>query len=83
MSDSIVTTRENQEAEPMIDARQAAYALHLPYYWFIDRKQRAGKRIPHYRLVGLVRFRLSELEAWSARMGHAQGLELPEDGRHD
>ena len=32
-----------------------------------DPKQRAKYRIPHYRLVGRVRFRLSELTAWSAR----------------
>lgn len=51
--------------EPMIDARQASYALRLPYYWFSDRTMRAAKRIPHYRLGGLVRFRLSELSAWA------------------
>ncbi len=53
--------------EPMIDARQASYALSLPYYWFADRKMRATRQIPHYLLGGLVRFRLSELESWSAR----------------
>ena len=53
--------------EPMIDARQASYALSLPYYWFADRKMRAARRIPHYLLGGLVRYRSSELEAWSAR----------------
>ena len=51
-------------AEPMIDARHAAYVLNLPYYWFSDLKFRAKQRIPHYRLGALVRFRLSELEAW-------------------
>jgi hypothetical protein len=55
------------EAEPMINAHQAAAALGLPAYWFADPKQRAKYRIPHYRLVGRVRFRLSELTAWSAR----------------
>ena len=55
------------EAEPMINAQQAAAALGLPAYWFADPKQRAKYRIPHYRLVGRVRFRLSELTAWSAR----------------
>jgi hypothetical protein len=48
----------------MIDARHASYALHLPYYWFADPKMRARKRIPHYLLGGLIRFRLSEIEAW-------------------
>jgi len=51
--------------EPMIDARQASYALRLPYYWFSDRKMRAAKRIPHYVMGGLVRFRISDLEAWA------------------
>lgn len=55
--------------EPMIDARQASFSLRLPYYWFSDRKMRAAKQIPHYLLGGLVRFRLSELEAWSAKHG--------------
>ena len=62
-----------QSPEPMIDARAAAYALHLPYYWFSDRKLRTAKRIPHYRLGGLVRFRLSELEAWAAPCVRQQG----------
>lgn len=53
-------------AEAMIDARQASTALRLPYYWFADRTMRAAKRIPHYLLGGLVRYRLSELEAWAA-----------------
>ncbi|RYU61311.1 hypothetical protein EWI61_04770 [Methylolobus aquaticus] len=54
-------------AEPMLNAHQAADALGLPVYWFADPKQRAKYRIPHYRLVTRVRFRLSELTAWSAR----------------
>jgi hypothetical protein len=53
------------EQEPMIDARQASYALRLPYYWFANPKMRTAKRIPHYLLSRLVRFRLSELEAWN------------------
>ena len=53
--------------EPMMDARQASYALSLPYYWFADRRMRAARRIPHYLLGGLVRYRWSELAAWSAR----------------
>lgn len=51
--------------EPMIDARQASYALRLPYYWFSDRIMRAAKRIPHYLLGGQVRYRMSELTAWA------------------
>jgi tagatose-1,6-bisphosphate aldolase non-catalytic subunit AgaZ/GatZ len=51
--------------EAMVDARQASYSLRLPYYWFSDRAMRAAKRIPHYLLGGLVRFRMSELTAWA------------------
>ena len=29
------------QAEPMIDAKQAASALRLPYYWFADHAMRA------------------------------------------
>lgn len=55
--------------EPMIDARQASYSLRLPYYWFSDRTMRTAKRIPHYLLGGLVRFRLSELMTWAENAG--------------
>ncbi len=52
-------------SEGMVDARQASYSLRLPYYWFSDRSMRTAKRIPHYLLGGLVRFRMSELTAWA------------------
>ena len=44
------------EDESMIDARQASFALRLPYYWFADPQMRAAKRIPHYLLSRMVRF---------------------------
>ena len=53
--------------EPMIDARQASYALHLPYYWFADPQMRKVKKIPHYQLSRLVRFRMAELLEWQRR----------------
>lgn len=53
--------------DPMIDAKQAAAALRLPYYWFADPTMRNKYRIPHYLMGGLVRYRLSELSAWAAR----------------
>ena len=53
--------------EPMIDAKQAASALRLPYYWFADPAMRARYRIPHYLIGALVRYRASELSAWAAR----------------
>ena len=48
--------------EPMIDAKQAAAALRLPYYWFADHAMRSKYRIPHYLMGGLVRYRLSDLQ---------------------
>lgn len=64
------------ESEPMIDARQASFALRLPYYWFSDRGMRSSKRIPHYLLGGLVRFRMSELMAWAKKTGSVQDKEV-------
>lgn len=59
--------------EPMIDAKQAAAALSLPYYWFADQTMRSKYRIPHYLLGGLVRYRMSELSAWAAASHAPQG----------
>jgi len=67
-------------AEPMIDAKQAAASLRLPYYWFADPAMRSKYRIPHYLLGGLVRYRLSELSAWAARSTAAQRLDALQPG---
>ncbi len=56
------------EMESMINARQASHTLCLPYYWFSDRAMRTAKRLPHYCLGGVVRFRLSELVIWANQM---------------
>jgi len=64
----------------MIDAKQAAAALRLPYYWFADRCMRSKYRIPHYLMGGLVRYRLPELAAWAARSNAAQGRDAGADG---
>ena len=53
--------------DPMVDAKAAAAALRLPYYWFADQAMRSRYRIPHYLLGGLVRYRMSELQAWAAQ----------------
>jgi hypothetical protein len=66
--------------EPMIDAKQAAAALRLPYYWFADPAMRSKYRIPHYLLGGLVRYRLSELSAWAARSADAQRRDALQPG---
>ena len=61
------------EAEPMVDAKQAAWALRLPLYWFADQKLRAKYRIPHYVMGGLVRFRMGDLSTWAANSRVASG----------
>jgi hypothetical protein len=61
------------DVEPMIDAKQAAAALRLPYYWFADSQMRSKYKIPHYLMGGLVRYRPSELSAWAARSTAVQG----------
>lgn len=66
--------------EPMIDAKQAAAALRLPYYWFADPQMRSKYKIPHYLMGGLVRYRPSELSAWAARSTAAQGRTGDVDG---
>ena len=53
--------------EPLVDARHAARALNLPLYYFTKPKSRDAKRIPFYRIGRTIRFRMSELDAWSAR----------------
>jgi hypothetical protein len=56
-----------EQVEPMIDAKQAAAALRLPYYWFADHAMRTKYRIPHYLMGGLVRYRLLELSVWATQ----------------
>ena len=50
--------------EPMIDAKQAANATRLPRYWFSNPRMRTRFCIPHYLIVGLVRYRISDLDIW-------------------
>ena len=52
--------------EQFIDARQAALMFNLPTYWLSQAKERQQRRIPHYRVGKLVRFKPNELEAWIA-----------------
>ena len=50
--------------EQLIDVRQAALMFNLPSYWLSQAKERKARRIPHYRVGKLVRFKPNELEAW-------------------
>lgn len=58
-------------AEPMVGAGQAARLLNLPPYYFTKTRCRVSKRIPHYRVGQMVRFRMSELRAWAVTQGGA------------
>ena len=56
------------QAEPFVDAREAAYTMNLPMYYLTNAAQRKRMGIPHYRIGRMIRFKLSELETWlSAR----------------
>ena len=50
--------------EQLIDSRQAALMFNLPTYWLSQAKERQQRRIPHYRVGKLVRFKPNELETW-------------------
>ena len=58
---------EPPTVEPMVDSRHAARALNLPRYYFTKPQSRETQKIPFYRIGRTIRFRLSELEAWSAQ----------------
>ena len=52
--------------------------------WFADPQMRAAKRIPHYLLSRMVRFRLSELEGWYRQNGRVcQAGKLGTEGSDD
>ncbi len=71
---------ESLSTEPMVDAKSASAALRLPYYWFADQAMRSRYRIPHYLLGGLVRYRMSELQAWAAQNATAMARGDSGDG---
>lgn len=56
--------QEMPQAEPLVDARVAAYRMNLPMYYLINAAQRKKMDIPYYRIGRIIRFRMSELEAW-------------------
>jgi hypothetical protein len=50
--------------EALIDTRRAALMFNLPLYWLSQAKERQQRRIPHYRVGKLLRFKPGELQAW-------------------
>ena len=63
-NDMNITPLNQVLGEQLIDARQAALMFNLPSYWLSQAKERQQRRIPHYRVGKLVRFKPNELEAW-------------------
>lgn len=57
--------------EPMVGAQYATQALGLPLHFLTKPRSRTSKRIPHYRVGQMVRFRMSELTTWAATQGGA------------
>jgi hypothetical protein len=54
-------------AEPMVNAPAAARALELPLHLFTRPSTRTARAVPFYRIGHAIRFRVSELKAWSAQ----------------
>jgi hypothetical protein len=62
--------------EPFVDAREAAYTMNLPMYYMTNARQRTKMRVPHYRIGRMVRFKLSELDAWQRLHGGTAPAEV-------
>jgi len=58
------TSLDQVLGEHLVDTRQAALMFNLPIYWLSQAKERQQRRIPHYRVGKLVRFKPGELQAW-------------------
>ena len=81
MHEHTATRAAADTGEPMIDARQAA-VIAEPAVLLVRRPHmRAKHRIPHYRIGGLVRFRLSELAAWARQPIGAERPPMTPTGR--
>jgi len=59
-----MTHTQDASIEPMVDAREAADHLNLPLYFLTQQAKRKALKVPHYRIGRLVRFKISELDAW-------------------
>ena len=70
--------------EPFINAQQAAVALNLPLYYFVNTYKRAKMGVPFYCINRLVRYRLNELHKWqvalSAQLAQAGSMDPKTSG---
>ena len=53
-----------QRSDTFLNAQQAAAALNLPLYFFVNTYKRQALGIPFYSINRLVRYRLDELHRW-------------------
>ena len=63
----------NVVGEIFVDAAEAAFILNLPRYYLTHPAVRAKSQVPYYRIGRMVRFKLSELEAWQQSLHRAGG----------
>lgn len=62
----------NVVGEVFVDAAEAAFILNLPRYYLANPAVRTKMRVPYFRIGRMVRFKLSQLEAWQ-RACHPAG----------
>ncbi len=73
MKTSIHPPHKQMAEEPFITLQEGAYLAQIPQYWLTDVQLRIERQIPHHRINGRVRFKLSELVRWKAQRKEAHG----------
>ena len=73
MKTSIHPQHKSMAEEPFITLQEGAYLAQIPQYWLTDVQLRTDRQIPHHRVNGRVRFKLSELLRWKAQRKEPQG----------
>ena len=73
MKTSIHHQHKARAEEPFITLQEGAYLAQIPQYWLTDVQLRIERQIPHHRINGRVRFKLSELVRWKAQRKEAHG----------
>lgn len=73
MKTTIHPPLKSMAEEPFITLQEGAYLAQIPQYWLTDVQLRIERQIPHHRINGRVRFKLSELVRWKAQRKEAHG----------
>lgn len=76
-----MNTASQERHEPLVDALTASRHLRVPLYYLKNSTQRKSLRIPYYHIGHLLRFRLSELDAWLKT--HASVSSAHREGPHE